>query len=470
MKLYYSPGACSMSPHIVLAEAGVPAELVKVSLKSHKLEDGSDFYAINPKGSVPVLHLDDGSVLTEGPAIVQYIADKAPQSKLVPPAGSMERYRVQEWLNYITSEIHKTYSVLFDHTGLVTDELKAATREKLANRFKWVASTLGSKPYLTGEDFTAADAYLFTMLTWHDWTGVDISPLQAYFDRVKARPTRCRVHAAPRDTRRTNMNAFPTIFVSHGSPMHALEAGPSGEAWAAIAAKLPRPESVLIASAHWDTAVPMLTGADRLQTIHDFHGFPEALYRVRYDAPGAPQTAQRASALLKDAGIAAGIDGCRGIDHGAWVPLRFMYPGADIPVAQLSVQTARGTAHHWELGRALAPLAEQGVLVIGSGHATHNLRDWRPGHRGGNGEAAPMPYAAHFADWLAERIAAGDARAVADYRDLEPDGARAHPTEEHFVPLLFAWGAAAPDARPERFHRGIEGSALAMDAYAFWPK
>jgi len=259
------------------------------------------------------------------------------------------------------------------------------------------------------------------------------------------------------------MIALPTLFVSHGSPMHALDAGPAGAAWAALAQKLPKPRAIVIASAHWDTAVPMLTGASRLSTIHDFSGFPAALYALHYDAPGAPALAQRAVALLKDAGMAAGIDGSRGLDHGAWVPLRFMYPQADIPVVQVSVQTARGVEHHWQLGRALAPLAADGVLIIGSGHATHNLGDWRPA-----GSAA-LAYAGRFADWLAERIAEGDHAAVADYRDAQPDGARAHPSEEHFVPLLFAWGAAADGARAERFHKGVEGAALAMDAYAFWP-
>ena len=186
MKLYYAPGACSMSPHIVLAESGVPAELVKVSLQSHKLEDGTDYHTVNPKGSVPALRLDDGSVLTEGPAIVQYIADKAPASKLVPAHGTLERYRVQEWLNYITSEIHKTLSILFDKS--ITDEYRNAVRAKIAKRYAWIASTLGDKPYLTGDTFTVADAYLFVMLTWRDWLKLDIGPLQAYFDRIKARP------------------------------------------------------------------------------------------------------------------------------------------------------------------------------------------------------------------------------------------------------------------------------------------
>lgn len=261
------------------------------------------------------------------------------------------------------------------------------------------------------------------------------------------------------------MARLPTLFLSHGSPMHALEPGATGAAWAALARSLPRPRAVLIASAHWDTDVPMLTGAHKLETIHDFGGFPAPLYALRYDAPGAPDVAQRASGLLRDAGITAGIDGCRGIDHGAWVPLRCMYPDVDMPVVQLSVQTARGTAHHLHLGRALAPLADEGILVIGSGHATHNLRDWM----GARQQQTNLPYVEHFVDWIAARVAAGDTQAIIDYRSLEPDGARAHPTEEHFVPLLLAWGAAGAGARPQRFHRGIEGGALAMDAYAFWP-
>jgi glutathione S-transferase len=186
MKLYYSPGACSMSPHIVLAESGVAADLVKVSLQSHKLEDGSDYYAINSKGKVPALRLDDGSLLTEGPAIVQYIADKAPASGLAPAAGTLERYRLQEWLNYVTSEIHQTLSILFDKS--ITDDYRNAVRARIGKRFDWIAGELAGKQYLLGDKFSVADAYLFTMLSWQDWLKLDIAPLQAYFDRVKARP------------------------------------------------------------------------------------------------------------------------------------------------------------------------------------------------------------------------------------------------------------------------------------------
>jgi 4,5-DOPA dioxygenase extradiol len=143
---------------------------------------------------------------------------------------------------------------------------------------------------------------------------------------------------------------LPTLFLSHGSPMHALEPGPAGAAWQALAASIPRPRAVLVASAHWETSRPMLTGHETLETIHDFGGFPAPLYEVRYDAPGAPDVALATATLLRDAGFAPRIDPQRGIDHGAWVPLKWMYPGCDVPVLQLSVQTALGTAHHLRIG------------------------------------------------------------------------------------------------------------------------
>ena len=159
--------------------------------------------------------------------------------------------------------------------------------------------------------------------------------------------------------------------------MHAIDPGEAAGAWKALAASIPRPRAVLIASAHWETSLPMLTGRDRLDTIHDFGGFPEELYRIRYDVPGAPEVARRAQALLRDAGYTAAIDGCRGIDHGAWVPLRWMYPERDVPIVQVSVQPSLGTEHHLRLGEALAPLADDGVLVVGSGSLTHNLAEFR---------------------------------------------------------------------------------------------
>lgn len=189
MKLYYSPGACSLSPHIVTQEAGLPVDLIQVDLGTHKTIDGGDYFQINPQGYVPMLQLDDGSTLTEGVAIVQYLADRAPAAKLAPPAGSMERYRLMEWLNFLASEIHKGFSPLFN--SKLSEETKAILREKLANRFDYLSTRLHDKPYLMGNDYTVADAYLFTMLGWCGLTGVDLKKwpvLSAYRERVAARP------------------------------------------------------------------------------------------------------------------------------------------------------------------------------------------------------------------------------------------------------------------------------------------
>jgi len=189
MKLYYSPGACSLSPHIVAREAGVPVELVKVDLRARKLGDGADYTRINGKGYVPALALDDGTVLTEGPAIVQYLADRRPEAGLAPANGTLERYRLQEWLNFLTSEIHKSFSPLFNPAA--ADGWKQPARENIARRFDWIAERLGPNAYLTGERFTVADAYLFTLLNWCQWTGVDLArwpALQDYHARIAARP------------------------------------------------------------------------------------------------------------------------------------------------------------------------------------------------------------------------------------------------------------------------------------------
>lgn len=189
MKLYYAPGACSLSPHIVLREAGLSFTPVKVNLKTHQVDGGSDFYAINPKGYVPTLELDDGTRLTEGPAIVQYIADQAPASQLAPANGTLPRYKLQEWLNFITTEVHKQFSPLFDPT--TPDEIKDKQRDKISKRYDWIEQQLGSNDYLTGSTFTVADAYLFTVTNWARSMGIDMArwpTMQAFMKRVAARP------------------------------------------------------------------------------------------------------------------------------------------------------------------------------------------------------------------------------------------------------------------------------------------
>jgi glutathione S-transferase len=189
MKLYYSPGACSLSPHIVMREAGLDFEPVLASTKTHKLADGTDYYSINPKGYVPLLELDDGQRLSEGPAIVQYLADKVPHKNLVPAAGTMERYRQIEWLNFIGTEIHNGLSPVFNPA--TPDETKKMAKDKVGARLKWVDEQLEGHAYLMGDTFTAADAYLFTVTNWAKPISLDISALKnlgAFRERVAARP------------------------------------------------------------------------------------------------------------------------------------------------------------------------------------------------------------------------------------------------------------------------------------------
>jgi 4,5-DOPA dioxygenase extradiol len=252
-----------------------------------------------------------------------------------------------------------------------------------------------------------------------------------------------------------NATPLPTLFVSHGSPMLALDtANPAHAFLQGLGTFLPRPTAILVISAHWETDTPRITGAEHLDTIHDFYGFPETLYELRYPAAGDHALAKRITRLLPPA---AGLDLVRGLDHGAWVPLRLMYPNADIPVLQLSLQTRLGTTHHLKLGEALRPLREQGVLVIGSGGATHNLREYFQPHGG---------YASYadFSAWLHDALTRGDREALLDYRRRAPEAVRNHPTEEHFLPLFVALGAGG--AKAVRLHHSFDRS-LCMDAYLF---
>jgi 4,5-DOPA dioxygenase extradiol len=259
------------------------------------------------------------------------------------------------------------------------------------------------------------------------------------------------------------MSRLPTLFLSHGSPLHAIDPGGAGRAWRAIADSLPRPRAVLMISAHWETSRLTLTSRGKHDTIHDFGGFPAELYRLRYDAPGSPGLASEAASLLRDAGHEPALDPDRGLDHGAWVPLRWMYPDTDVPVVQLSVQTTLGARHHLAVGESLRPLADDDVLVIGSGHVTHNLRDWALHRR----DPQPMAYALHFAEWLRSMLESNDREALVAWRSLAPDAVRAHPTEEHFLPLFVALGAAGRVIKSERVYSAVEGAALSMDAYSF---
>jgi len=259
------------------------------------------------------------------------------------------------------------------------------------------------------------------------------------------------------------MPALPSLFVSHGSPMTALHPGLSGTRLAELATALPRPRAIVVASAHWLAHAPQVGGAARPATVHDFHGFPRELYQLDYPAPGAPAVAARVAALLDDAGLAPHLDPQRGLDHGVWVPLRLLYPEADIPVVPVSIQPRLGPRHAYAVGRALAPLRRDGVLLIGSGSITHNLHDFRAGY----GEGREAPYLRPFTAWIERRLAAGDTDALLDYRRQAPFAERAHPTDEHLLPLFVALGAAGDAARARRIDAGVDMGFLAMDIYRF---
>lgn len=259
------------------------------------------------------------------------------------------------------------------------------------------------------------------------------------------------------------MKRLPTLFISHGSPTLAIDPGTVGPALHRYAASLPRPRAVLVVSPHWGTTLPVLSAAPRQDTIHDFYGFPKALYEIDYPAPGAPDVAQQAFELLAAARLQPHIDTQRGLDHGAWVPLRFMYPQADVPAFQLSLQPQREPAAQFAIGRALAPLADDGVLIIGSGSLTHNLYEFDRTR----GDDDVEPYVHQFTSWIRERLQAGDLQALLDYRRQAPHAQRAHPTDEHLLPLFVAMGASDDFTRLAQPVGGVSFGILAMDAFAF---
>jgi 4,5-DOPA dioxygenase extradiol len=255
---------------------------------------------------------------------------------------------------------------------------------------------------------------------------------------------------------------FPALFLSHGAPTLAVEQNETVTFMKGLGGWLGRPRAILCVSAHWDTHTPVVSAAAEPETIYDFGGFPRELYRIRYPAPGAPELAARVAELLGTEGFAVEVSPTRGLDHGAWVPLSLVYPEADVPVTQLSVQPGAGAAHHFRVGRALAPLRHEGVLVLATGSATHNLA------RLGTG-SIPPDWAAQFADWLKARVTGGSAEELMNYRRLAPHATLAHPTEEHLLPLFVAAGAGSRDGdlRGEVLHRGWTMGSLSMDAYRF---
>ncbi len=253
---------------------------------------------------------------------------------------------------------------------------------------------------------------------------------------------------------------LPVIFVSHGAPDALLKSADTVECWRQIGQQVAAPTSILVVSAHWETQQPTVSLSEAPDTIHDFSGFSPELYRMHYPAPGAPALARRVLALLSAAGIAAGQHPDRGLDHGAWVPLAAMYPQANIPVTQLSLPHNASAAELVKLGHALSPLREEGVLIIASGAITHNF-GWLDWHADAN--KTPLPKAQQFTDWVADHVGTRDIPALLDYRSA-PFGAESHPTEEHFLPLFVALGAANGD-EPLRYRPSFAYGSLAMDAY-----
>lgn len=256
------------------------------------------------------------------------------------------------------------------------------------------------------------------------------------------------------------MPRMPVVFVSHGAPDALLKAPDSVACWQEIGRQIGQPSAILAVSAHWEARKPTLSLSGAPETIHDFSGFASELYRLQYPAPGAPLLAERAASLLSAAGVAADLHPSRGLDHSAWVPLSAMYPQANVPVTQLALPRNTSAVSHVELGRALAPLRDEGVLILASGAITHNFA-WLD--RDAEADQAPLLQARTFADWVAERLRAQDVAALVAYRSA-PYGAASHPTEEHFLPLLVALGAAGGDV-PHRYQSRFTYGALAMDAY-----
>lgn len=260
------------------------------------------------------------------------------------------------------------------------------------------------------------------------------------------------------------MSRLPSLFLSHGAPTFALEPGLAGPRLTALGRLLPRPEAVLVVSPHWMTPTPRVGTSAQPETIHDFRGFDPALYRIQYPARGHEALARRTIERLTQDGWPAQADAHRGLDHGAWVPLRHLYPDADVPVFQVSLPSRLDAQGAWAFGQALAPLADEGVLIVGSGSLTHNLYEFRGTH------GPAEPYVLVFSAWVREAVEQGDGARLLRTLEDAPDARRAHPTAEHFWPLLVAAGAADSGdglLPAEVIEGGVAYGMLAMDAYVF---
>ena len=254
----------------------------------------------------------------------------------------------------------------------------------------------------------------------------------------------------------TTTSRLPALFVGHGNPLNALERNAYTEGWAALGASLPRPRAILAVSAHWYVPGTSVTAMDAPRTIHDFGGFPRALYEVRYPAPGAPLLARRVQALLAPTPV--GLDQAWGLDHGTWSVLVHVFPAADVPVVQLAIDETQPPAFHFELGRRLAPLREEGVLIVGSGNVVHNLHAYAWGRH----PAEPFDWALRFEEQVKRLLVAGEHGSLVEYESLGGDAMLAVPTPEHYLPLLYVAGARAA-GEPAAFPvEGIDGGSVSM--------
>ena len=273
--------------------------------------------------------------------------------------------------------------------------------------------------------------------------------------------------SAPVTSPASSPTVVPALYVSHGAPLFAVDAGETGPAltrWGqGLRAQFPALRGVVIMSPHWMARTPQVMTGPQPATWHDFGGFPPALYQLQYPAPGAPALAQEVLALLQAAGVAAQGDAGRPFDHGAWVPLMHLFPEADLPVVQVALPVGAGPAEVYAMGAALRDLRSQGVLVMGSGSMTHNLAEFF------GGEREPAPYVLEFSRWIESALERGDLKALLNYRSQAPHAERAHPTDDHFLPLFFALGAAGDDLHANYLSREVMYSMLAMDAFALQP-
>jgi len=255
-------------------------------------------------------------------------------------------------------------------------------------------------------------------------------------------------------------NKLPSLFISHGSPMILLDDCPARQFLAGLGRRLSRPDAILMISAHWETPTVTVGSAARPGTIHDFYGFPEQFYKFHYDVTGAPDLAAAAAKSLKASGYDIADDSERGLDHGAWVPLSYMFPDGDIPVAQVSIQPDLGIEHHLALGRALTPLRDDNVLIIGSGNVTH-------GRRAGGVNETALDWVVEFSEWIYGALQEGRTEDLVNYHAVAPFSHENHPTEDHYVPLLVALGAGGTGAKAERLHASYTYRTISMDTYVF---